>query len=1066
MSRVVKVPVSGTDGQFTTVPSHIHTADLVQLVAMNLGDGFFAFKGNFTLQDGTTRPLRELNGEVLPGQGLSVGIRDYIALIDGVVLTDKNKEQLNPNVIVQTLSVPVGTSYIVLKPTRTVEIDGVERPNHDKGVLVVESTPPTLNSGKVLVAKVVVPQNATQVTKEMIDNTVKDYLIDLDDLKQSLEEKIESTFRDIVQLILNQITAVREEIAAGDAAVLAQLDAKIAAVTGSIQEVRAALNDLQTFIINRLQQLQTISQQLQDAVASLQFFISNEVDAIKQRLQATEGQLSTMSVRLQSIEDTLPTKADISTVITLQEQLQALQGTTTSLSQEFTNQTTFLKTANAFDFVDTAVTTASVQNVATLSGGTLTLNSFPGDNTPWFINPGRYVNGAYVNADGHLVCTNLSGAGLTTEYGTYVSANIEKFKRGTYQFTIKLIDRDPKLTDWITSFKSKFPGTGNFLDNSFWNLRFDFANKTIQIMRHHAGIGWLENVFVPPDVAVPTIDTLLAGQPVTIKVVFRQNDLELFINNTSVLNVIFLHEDISDFTGAVGFSNTNPWSGTTSKVVVSNFSFVSSITTYDLSSYFQTLPLPIAAGARTASVYYDSIIPAGTSIQALVVIDSQTFELQPGTQSFQVTPTSIVIFKATLSTTDQSITPTINALKLSTIGIQVVSQPTIDAATIKEIQVINAAQQFTINSLAKTRFQTQSFYVDNFFTLDGIDTTRSSDYIHDSIQSKITPLVGLNPQLITVFSGTAANANIRGVHNNEHVVVWDTVRGTNNLLLVGQIYSPSQDITVVNDYVRFTNTTQLCCGKPLFSGNYQSINDFGGSLSASDPLLPLQYGIVLELKFKMENQNVMVFHRVGGPVSQPTYWFAYTSSEQFIGVALQQQPVNFIRKIPVDLTVPTSYYIFLDIVHSEMFLYKDFTLLDSRPVSIESPSVAWLYLDNYSVLTSSNMLTSAPSGTAVDIYKLAFHVLPDSTTNPFLSGSLPATVFTIPIQNSGKSKVLILAKDDNVTYDVYDTNNYTTPILTNVPKDTEVSLGPTPPNSIAVKATISGYLDDLAVILL
>lgn len=182
MSDKIQIPATSASAQPCVVPDHFKLADSLQLALVQLGDGFFPFKGSMgvNLPSPATRNIKDLNGEVIPGTGLAIKVRDYLALVDGIVLGGKNVQQFAPDTFT-TLAVATGTSYVVLSAKRIVGTDGLDRPDYEQGLLSVQSTPASYNSGYINVAKLVIPAMTTQVLSGMIDLSTRQYLVDLGD---------------------------------------------------------------------------------------------------------------------------------------------------------------------------------------------------------------------------------------------------------------------------------------------------------------------------------------------------------------------------------------------------------------------------------------------------------------------------------------------------------------------------------------------------------------------------------------------------------------------------------------------------------------------------------------------------------------------------------------------------------------------------------------------------------------------------------------------------------------------------------------------------------------------
>lgn len=188
----VNVPVSASNNTVAKVPDNLHLGDSMQLALVNLGDGFYVFTGVLNL-DGTPRNIKQLNGEVVPGVGMQVKIRDYVALINGIIVGNQSQGDIKPRQFdLLNLGNISGTKYITLRAKTIVRDDDQERPDHDRGIFELSDTAPAMDSGKILVAKLTIPVNTTQITVDMIDNTVKDYLHDMDELWKAIQDDIAS----------------------------------------------------------------------------------------------------------------------------------------------------------------------------------------------------------------------------------------------------------------------------------------------------------------------------------------------------------------------------------------------------------------------------------------------------------------------------------------------------------------------------------------------------------------------------------------------------------------------------------------------------------------------------------------------------------------------------------------------------------------------------------------------------------------------------------------------------------------------------------------------------------
>jgi hypothetical protein len=136
------------------------------------------------LVGGVSRTVKSVNGEVIAGTGMTVKVRDYCALVKGSLLGNQNKEQLDPSELeVVTIGAVSGTKYITMGPKIVRGSDGIDRKDHDRGVFYVRDASPLVGSWEILVAKLTIPPSTTQITDGMIDNSVKKYLKNVDNLE-------------------------------------------------------------------------------------------------------------------------------------------------------------------------------------------------------------------------------------------------------------------------------------------------------------------------------------------------------------------------------------------------------------------------------------------------------------------------------------------------------------------------------------------------------------------------------------------------------------------------------------------------------------------------------------------------------------------------------------------------------------------------------------------------------------------------------------------------------------------------------------------------------------------
>jgi len=160
------------------------------------GDGLFPLKSNGQLID--------LNGKVTAdGTSMTVKVNDYLALIDGYFLGDRN---LNANNFEMVAIEPADGSYdridlICLKPA----VDGNGKRQHTKGdAFVVKGTPSAVPipdevpEGSILLAKVTVKAGATVITNDDIEDA-RDWLWDIDELATTTSKIIEVKLKEALK---------------------------------------------------------------------------------------------------------------------------------------------------------------------------------------------------------------------------------------------------------------------------------------------------------------------------------------------------------------------------------------------------------------------------------------------------------------------------------------------------------------------------------------------------------------------------------------------------------------------------------------------------------------------------------------------------------------------------------------------------------------------------------------------------------------------------------------------------------------------------------------------------
>ena len=314
-SSAISLPITDTSCQVKKVPDHFKLVDNLQAALSQLGDGFYAWRQKVDIGGGVLKTVKELNGEVLPKTGKTIKMRDFDALIDGVRIGDKNKSQYDPNNFTDYTVQGSGTIYLVLKPVKIKGDDGYDRPDYARGVIDEMTTAPELNSGVILAAKLTnVPVSGT-ITSD-IDNSVKDYLIDMDELNKDLrlliDEVTQYSYEYLYNLIITSVDTLRTEIAAGDQALATEIHNRCTALetivnqhTLDIDDLRTQLSLFKDWVTYYINKLTTKTEELQQADADLLSAIeenANFINQVNERVNALTGDLQTLLARVDSLE--------------------------------------------------------------------------------------------------------------------------------------------------------------------------------------------------------------------------------------------------------------------------------------------------------------------------------------------------------------------------------------------------------------------------------------------------------------------------------------------------------------------------------------------------------------------------------------------------------------------------------------------------------------------------------------------------------------------------------------------------------------------------------------------
>ncbi|MFH8120088.1 MAG: hypothetical protein QXS37_04780 [Candidatus Aenigmatarchaeota archaeon] len=310
----IKVPVTGMDNSYVEVPAHDHLSKVQASTDYLHGDGFWPI-------------YQDKMAKVEPGNGLTVLINDYFALIDGYKVGYRGIKELNWNQkVTLDVSSAVGKDpvYIALKAGRDEK--GVKC-NKEGIFFLIEQEPNergvfSLPDGDAIpVARLKIPAGTTQITEDMIDNSVKKWLADIDkaiaNLKNYVYCKVEEAKREVFKWILEEFKPeIIDMIAQGDEAVKAELNQKIFALQTqvnnlsiSIEELRSSFSEFMYYVNKKIEELETISQELQEVISKTQDRLSKlEVDV--QKLFEKDDQLisliNSLDVRISNLESSGP----------------------------------------------------------------------------------------------------------------------------------------------------------------------------------------------------------------------------------------------------------------------------------------------------------------------------------------------------------------------------------------------------------------------------------------------------------------------------------------------------------------------------------------------------------------------------------------------------------------------------------------------------------------------------------------------------------------------------------------------------------------------------------------
>lgn len=284
--------------------------------------------------DGLFPISKDVNGKVEAGTGLQVVIKDYIGLIDGYQVYLDAARILNVNKT-QTLAITkTGEFYVGLAldgdamSTYPEEDDQDEvdaqtaiqgkygkLPKHGSAIPVeIDVSEVTDNGGvlevegKIILAKMDVPAETTQITAAMIDNSVKDYLLDIDVLRRDVLAKINEVRAELYQEIVDAVDALKDEIADGDQAVLDELNAKINTINSNIENIETELETLKTNVAGLSSYVSTViaprldelSEELDQAVIDLTKLVVDGDALLDEKIEENLGKIGLLQTEVES----------------------------------------------------------------------------------------------------------------------------------------------------------------------------------------------------------------------------------------------------------------------------------------------------------------------------------------------------------------------------------------------------------------------------------------------------------------------------------------------------------------------------------------------------------------------------------------------------------------------------------------------------------------------------------------------------------------------------------------------------------------------------------------------
>lgn len=646
--------------------------------------------------DGLFPVNKENNGKVSASTGMSVEISDYLGLIDGYKV-HLSAARVFSATKKQTLAITkTGEFYIGLQLqgvdvdlTGSAEVDDTEEvekqnqikdkygflPEHGEAVPVeIDASEVTMYGdkpeveGKIILAKLTVPAEATEITADMIDNSVKDYLIDIDALRRDLESKLDEIRRVVYQEIVDAIEALKVEIADGDAAVLAEVESKIAVLEGQIADNSTAITDIQTnlqdlndYVVNELTpRMDQISSDLDDAVSNLAEVIENETALLDAKIEENLGKLAVLQAEVEA-----PVTGLLDRVTALEEAPQVpadIYETLQDLEERVAYLEEFGGGGGGPTFVNHQIAVADIDESSTYdvdAQGKLTLP----------VNTAAQV----------VVADTCDGTGpidtdkwtLKTGVVTYTS---DQMTMGTYS----QVYTNNATTDFDLQFDVKHFATGSTHSSQSTYVVFrHLGSKYYKLnLFTQGGITAGKSIFVEKwdsgrkGYIYKSYDslTISEGEMVTYRLVVEGNNIKVYAKGTLMIDF-----DDNNWTGRPFFNYEDYlYIGSTNRgQVLDSFDckHVNLGTVYEASGEILTTQLESTSPINQAFIQGTVNVPADTAVQYEVSLNGGTNwqvvtldELVDGTAAPWSGAGDNYLVKITMSTTDTSKSPAITAI--------------------------------------------------------------------------------------------------------------------------------------------------------------------------------------------------------------------------------------------------------------------------------------------------------------------------------------------------------------------------------------------------------------------